>query len=780
MAATVRSILVLSGLFLLSEVAGAHSPTVTQWPTVAAVEIRVVDTTGAAVERAEVLIESPGGARGIAPSAAAGLHRVQLGVGTHLVTVFKPGFEPVSRELRIAAGGPLVVDVTLRPAGLTEQITVIGAPRFEGPAPVSGARMPIAALDLPQSVEVVPQAVLQTQAALSMQDALLNVTGVTPQLGEGRRDQVALRGFSAINDNYIDGVRDDARYHRDLSNLETIEVLKGSASALYGRGSTGGLINRVTKKPLFGQSVTEVSMTAGSFDRRRVQGDLGRSFADDRIAFRLTGAYEDSGSHRPHYALERVAVSPSLAWRSARGTEVLVQTDFLDDSRVPDRGIPSFNGEPVHAARETYFGTPQDDFLDNQVASQSVTLQHPLGSGWQFRNVIRHTWYDNEYSNTQPGATRLVADRIVAARTQYNVAATQRNLFNQTELLATGVLGPLAHTMLVGVEVGREKTRTQRFTGTAAEVDVLNPVLGRPTYAATPSINNGFTGDVAAAYVQEQIIVGRWRALVGGRYDHFDQRLDDLNPANLDLARVDRVFSPRAGIVYRTTAWSSLYASYSRSFQPSGEGLSLAVNTSDLKPEDTLSYEVGAKSGLFGERLSVSAALFRLDRRNVRTRDPIDPNRLVLVGRQRSEGVELNAAGRILPGWDVRGGVTFLDPLILESNDVSSGVPVEGNRIGATANRNANLWTTFSMKNGLTLGGGVFHVGDWFTSNDNLVRLDGYTRVDAMGAYRIGRYEVALNLKNLLDTDYYETSNGNTQIMPAAGINGLVSIRYRW
>jgi catecholate siderophore receptor len=243
---------------------------------------------------------------------------------------------------------------------------------------------------------------------------------------------------------------------------------------------------------------------------------------------------------------------------------------------------------------------------------------------------------------------------------------------------------------------------------------------------------------------------------------------------------VDRVFSPRAGLDNRTSPWSSLYASYSRSFQPSGEGLSLAVNTTELKPEDTVSYEAGAKADLLGDRLSLGWALFRLDRRNVRTRDPIDTTRLVLVGRQRSEGVELNAAGRLLPGWDIRGGITFLDPRILQSHDVSSGVPVEGNRIGATATRTLNLWTTYSLNNGITVGGGLFHVGDWFTSNDNLVRLDGYTRVDALAAYRLGRYEVALNLKNLLDADYYESSNGNTQLMPAAGVNGLVSVRYRW
>ena len=746
----------------------------------ATLSIRVNDASGGAVDGAEVIIEQRSGARVDARATSPGVYRAELPLGRHLVTVVKPGFGAVTQEVLVTAASPLDVRIVLAPAPLSEQITVTGMPRFEGGAPVSGARMPVEPLDLPQSVEVVPQAVLQTQGALSMQDALMNVAGVTPHMGEGRRDQVTLRGFSTLNDSYIDGVRDDAKYYRDLSNIESMEVLKGSASALYGRGSAGGLVNRITKKPLFGQALGELSLIAGSFDRRRIQGDVGRSFRDNTLAFRLTGAYEDTGSHRPYYALERLAVAPSFAWRATSGTEVLLQTEFLDDSRVPDRGIPSFDNEPVHAARGNYFGTPEDDFLDNRVASQAVTLQQPLGSAWRLRNVFRHTYYDNDFSNTQAGTVREVAGRLVAARTQYNVNSQQRNLFNQTELITTGSAGAFAHTMLVGVEVGRESTRTARFNGTASDVDVLAPVLTRPVYSTTPATDNAFSGTIAALYLQEQVSLGRWRALVGGRYDHFDQSLDDLRPANADLARVDRVFSPRAGLVYRVGGDASLYASYSRSFQPSGDGLSLAVNTAELKPEDTLSYEVGAKSELAGGRVSVGAALFRLDRRNVRTRDPIDPNKLVLVGRQRSDGIELTAAGMIVRGWDIRGGVTFLDPVILQSNDVSSGVRVEGNRIGSTATRNANLWTTYSLPNGFTIGGGLFHVGDWFASNDNLVTLDAYTRVDAMAAWRLGHYEVSFNLKNLLDADYYESSHSNTQIMPAAGRNGLLSLRYRW
>jgi catecholate siderophore receptor len=312
-------------------------------------------------------------------------------------------------------------------------------------------------------------------------------------------------------------------------------------------------------------------------------------------------------------------------------------------------------------------------------------------------------------------------------------------------------------------------------------VSVIDPVLTSPVYATTPASDNAFTGQYVGAYVQDQIAIGaRWRALVGGRFDYNDQRLDDRLPANVDLGRVDQAVSPRAGVVFRARPNTSLYASVSRSFQPSGDGLSLAVNNQELEPERTTSYETGMKTELFRHRLTVTTSIFRLDRTNVKTRDPLDPNKLVLVGRQRSQGVEIAAAGSILPGWNVSGGLTFLDPTILRSNDVSSGVPVQGNRIGNVAARSGSFWTTYTIAQGFTFGGGLFVLGDWFASNDNLVRIDGYARLDAMAGYRIGQYEVQVNVRNLLDEDYYESAHSNNNIMPAAGRNGLVTVRYRF
>jgi catecholate siderophore receptor len=747
-----------------------------------AIEVRVVDGSGAAVTDAEVLLQrAPQPAFGV-PGNDTGVYRSEgLVSGVYVLTIVKVGFAPVSREITIEPGRLLAVSFTLAPRGLSEHVTVEGASPFAPPSVVSGTRLPSNPLDVPQTIDVVSQTLIRSQAALSMQDALLNVPGVTPQLGEGRRDQTAIRGFSALNDTYLDGVRDDAKYYRDLATVDQVEVVKGPSGALFGRGSSGGVINRVTKKPAFGSRFGDVSLIAGSYDRVRMQGDYADGRSSDRFAYRVAGAYENTGSNRPYYSLERGTIAPSFAYRPRPGAELTVQAEFLSDDRLPDRGIPSWQGVPLAEARPFYYGYPSDDFLKNRVASQAVTWQQALAHGWTVRNVFRHTYYDNDFSNTLPGAVRDVDGQLFVARSQYNVTGNQRNLFNQTDLSTGLSTGAVDHTLLVGVELGREATAATRFTGTASEVAALDPALTAPIYATTPATDNEFTGTYAGLYVQDQITFGgRWRALVGGRYDYNDQQLDDRLPVNRDLGRVDQAFSPRAGVVYRVYQATSLYSSVSRSFQPSGDGLSLAVNNEELEPERSTNYEAGVKTELFGRRLTVTTALFRLDRTNVKTRDPLDSTKLVLVGRQRSQGVEVSAGGSLRPGWDVSGGFTWLDPTILRSNDVTSGVIVEGNRIGNVAARSGSLWTTYTLKQGITFGGGVFVMGDRFTSNDNLVVLDGYARVDAMASYRFGRYDLQVNVRNLLDQDYYESAQGNNNIMPAAGVNGLVSLRYRF
>jgi catecholate siderophore receptor len=726
-------------------------------------DVRVVDASGGAITDAIVLVQHGEAAAVTASASDLGRYHLDgLTPGHYVVTIAKPGFAAWNRDVDVEAGRTLSIAITLNAEGLSEHVTVEGASPYVPATVISGTRVPVRPLDLPQTVDAVPSALIRAQSALSLQDALINVPGVTPQLGEGRRDQVAIRGFAATNDVYVDGVRDDAKYYRDLSSLEQVEVVKGPAGALFGRGSSGGLVNRVTKKPIFGSRFADGA-------------------SSDRVAYRVTAAYENSNSDRPYYSLERSAFSPSLSYRPGGGRELLVQADILFDDRLPDRGIPSFQGAPLDEARPYYYGYPSDDFLRNRVGSLSATWQQSLGQRWTLRNTFRDTYYTNSFSNTLPGAVTEVNDTRFVARSQYNSSGDQNNLFNQTDLATAFTTGSLTHSVLLGAEFGLQQSGTLRLNGVASTVTAVDPLLRQPVYGTTPATNNEFTGTYGALYVQDQISIGdRWRALVGGRVDVNDQRLDDLRAVNTDLGRVDTAFSPRAGVVFRAQQNLSLYGSLSRSFQPSGDGLSLATNNADLEPEQTISYEGGVKAEVLRHRLTLTSSVFRLDRTNVKTTDPLDPTKLVLVGRQRSNGVELTAGGAIVNGWNVSAGLTLIDPTILQSNDVTSGEQVQGNEIGNVSKRSGSVWTAYSTKRGLTLGGGVFVFGDRFTSNDNLVTLAGYTRVDVMASQRIGGVEVQLNLHNALGTTYYETAQSNNNIMPAASRNGGVTVRYRF
>ena len=745
-------------------------------------DLQVADASGGAITDAIVLVQRGEAAAVTASATDLGRYHLEgLRPGRYVVTVAKPGFTSWSKDIDVEAGRTLSIAITLNTEGLSEHVTVEGASPYVPATVISGTRVPVHPLDLPQTVDAVPSALIRAQSALSMQDALVNVPGVTPQLGEGRRDQVAIRGFAATNDVYLDGVRDDAKYYRDLSSLEQVEVVKGPAGALFGRGSSGGLVNRVTKKPIFGSRFGDVSVMAASYDHVRLEGEYADGASSDRVAYRATAAYENSNSDRPYYSLERSAFSPSLGYRPGGGRELLVQADILFDDRLPDRGIPSFQGAPLDEAQPYYYGYPSDDFLRNRVGSLSATWQQSLGRSWTLRNTFRDTYYTNAFSNTLPGAVTQVNDTRYVARSQYNSSGNQNNLFNQTDLATAFSTGRLTHSVLLGAEFGLQQTGTLRFNGTASTVAAVNPVLTQPIYGTTAATNNEFTGTYRALYVQDQISIGdRWRALLGGRVDVNDQRLDDLRPVNTDLGRVDTAFSPRAGLVFKAQQDVSLYGSVSRSFQPSGDGLSLATNNADLEPEQTISYEGGVKAEVLRHRLTLTSSVFRLDRTNVKTTDPLDPTRLVLVGRQRSNGVEVTAAGAIVNGWNLSAGLTLLDPTILQSNDVTSGVPVQGNEIGNVSKRSGSLWTAYSTKSGLTIGGGVFVFGDRFTSNDNLATLPGYTRVDVMASQRIAGVEVQLNLRNALGADYYETAQSNNNIMPASGRNGGVTVRYRF
>lgn len=701
---------------------------------------------------------------------------VTVAPGRYVVVALAPGFAPAAIDVDPATAPRL--KLTLDPAPISEQITVSSALR-DASVVSTATKIAASPLDIPQTIDAVPQTLIRAQAALSMQDALRNVAGVTPNLGEGRRDQFLIRGFSAQNDTLVDGVRDDALYYRDLSTVERVEVLKGPASALFGRGSSGGVINRVSKRPRLDKPIADAAVMIGGFGTKRVSVDGGAPVNDGRAAFRVAGAWEDSGSFRDFGEVSRATAAPSATVFLSSATSFTAQGEFLHDSRVPDRGIPSVDGRPAPVRISQYYGYPQDDFIRTNVAGATVTLEHQFGSGWLLRNVTRDARYDTSWSNTQPIDARAGAGGVIVKRSQYNADQRQHNLFNQAEIIGGGSFFGISHVMLAGVETGAQRRDVTRFNGTAPDVALVDPILTPPAYSTIAATDNQFAGSVVGVYAQDLVaFASHFKALVGLRADRYSQRLDDRTPKDVDLSRVDSAISPRAGLVYQPTPRVSLYTSVSRSFQPSGEGLSLAANSAELKPEVTRNLEGGAKVSWAGGRVTATASLFRLDRTNIKTTDPLDPTRLVLVGRQCSDGFELALDGAVTPRWFVHASFANLDAAIVRSNSVLSGVRIEGNRPGLTPTRSGSIWTTVDVTPKLTLGGGVTAAGDRFTSNDDLVLLPEYARVDAVASYRFGRYAVSLNVQNLANARYYESASSNFQIYPGAPRNALMTVRY--
>lgn len=636
--------------------------------------------------------------------------------------------------------------------------------------------------DVPQTINVVPAALLRDQHATSIQDALKNVPGVGFSTGDGQRDQVSIRGFTAIADQFVDGIRDDALYFRDLSNIERIEVIKGPASVLYGRGSSGGLINRITKQP--GIDIGEVSLSYGTWADRRAELDIGHRFGDSDNAWRLTGATEDADSYRDPQFLKRRTIAPSLLLNLSQDTTLLLQADYLQDRRVTDFGIPAFRGRPVDVPVGTYYGAANArnvDTSESKVTSTTATLNHTFNDHLSLRNTLR--WYDYtlDRNNTLPGSVNEQAKTVTLNRS--NVLRDEHGWFNQTELNQRFATGAIAHDFLYGVELGRQdKSLLNRSANGVAVVDLFHPQLPVLPLTVTlpPSANNLGRFDTTAVYVQDMLSWGEhWKALVGIRYDRFKQATENRLPGQPNLSRPDSAPSPRAGLVWQPSAAQSYYLSWSRSFQPSGEAFALAANNADIAPEHTRNIELGAKYDLFEGRASFTASLFQLERDGIKTTDPLT-QKVLPIGEQRTRGVELSGAADLADGWRMLAGYAYLDARITHSIAMDSGQPIQGKRATLTPRHSGNVWVTHSFAEHWQFGGGLNLVGARQANPGNTVTLPGYVTADLMAQYYAGPLSLQLNLTNLTNARYIVSGHGSSPNLnlPGAPRGASLTARY--
>jgi catecholate siderophore receptor len=729
---------------------------------------RVVDPMGAPIEGARVAAACDDD-RVVPPTFtdSRGQFSVTLAAGECVVSIALDGF--TNQTLRIDARDAARLagrDIVLRIAGLSESVSVSGA---IGALDVTAATKTMTPLrDVPQSVTVVPQRMMKDQLMTSIGQVVQYVPGIAAHQGENNRDQIIVRGNSSSADFFVNGVRDDMQYYRDVYNLERIEALKGPNALIFGRGGAGGVINRVTKDAGF-QPVRELALQAGMFGNGRVTADVDQPLGG-AVALRLNGMFEHAGSFRDGVDLDRAGVTPSLTITPSDRTKITVRYEYLRDARVADRGITSIGGRPADLDVAAYFGNPADSRVRSQVNIASANVEHRIGA-FTIRNHTLVGNYDRFYQNYVPGAVN--AARTMAALTAYNNASNRTNVFNQTDLTSRLSLGGRTHTLLVGGEVGRQFTDNFRNTGYfGAATSILVP-LDAPTTAtaavfrqSATDADNHLRTSVAAVYAQDQVELSDHLQVVAGlRFDRFDLQYHN-NRSGEDLERPDNLVSPRVGVIVKPTVPLSLYASYSVSYLPSSgdQFSSLTIITQQAKPEKFDNYEIGAKWDI-APRLALTTAAYRLDRTNTRATDPNDPTRIVQTGGQRTNGCELGVNGALSRLWTVTGGYAYQDAFVTSATTAA----VTGAQVGQVPRHTLSLWNMLQLHPRLSAGAGVVYRSDMFAAIDDTVTLPGYTRVDAAVYLPLGRgLRLQGNVENLFDRRYYANADSNTNISPGS------------
>ena len=729
----------------------------------------VVDPSGAAVAAASVSAGTKAGEQVASVATGAdGRFTLPLAPGSYTVQVSAAGFSPTSRPVTATQRGTVSLDFVLSIPKVHETVSVVAPGDYTVSTTRTATRTPTPLRDVPQSLTITTRQRISDQLMLSMGDVMRYTPGIQVHQGENNRDQVIIRGNSSSADFFVDGVRDDVQYYRDLYNVDRVEALKGPNATMFGRGGGGGIVNRVTKEAQF-ETFREATVQGGGYGHKRAAADLDQPLGQT-VAFRLNAMYEDSDSFRDYVNLERYGVNPTLAIAAGEHTHVSLGYEHLHDTRIADRGITSFQGRPADVAISTYYGNPDDSHVRANVDLTTALVEHTAGR-WSFRNRATFGAYDRGYQNYVPGV--VTADKTQVSLSAYNNATQRDNFFNQTDVVWTGATGSVKHTLLAGVELGRQGTDNFRNTGyfdntvTSILVPYDNPTIFDPPVTFRQSdtdADNHLKTLIGATYAQDQVEISKQLQLVGGlRYDRFDLTYTNNRTGDI-LDRVDDLVSPRAGIVYKPVAPVSVYGSYTVSWLPSSgdQFSSLTSITEQLEPEKFSNYEVGVKWDARDD-LALTAAVYRLDRTNTRSLDPNDPTRIVQTGSQRTNGVELGVTGRVTAHWRVGGGYAYQDAFVTSATATAR----DGATVGQVPHHTFSLWNDWQATKRLAAGLGVVYRSDMFAAIDNTVTLPGFTRVDLAAYYTVTRdVRVQANLENAFDKSYWLNADSNTNLSP--------------
>ena len=670
-------------------------------------------------------------------------------------------------------------------------------------------------LDVPQTVQVITEDLIEDQGATTLREALRNVSGISLQAGEGGQpagDNLSIRGFSARTDFFIDGIRDFGAYTRDPFNLEQIEVAKGPASANAGRGSTGGSINLVSKKARLNDFIHS-DLSIGSDDLHRATLDINQALPGiDGAAVRLNVMGHEAGvPGRDFVENSRWGVAGTLGFglgettyvpgggkSGKQGSWITTPSDtrlnvsffHLEEDNVPDYGIPwvpdnavdprltPYINQAPPISYDKFYGSLTRDFEDTETTIGTVEFEHDINDSVTFRNRTRIGQTERLSLTTAP---RFVtgSDPALIRRSDWKDRDEKNTIFaNQSDFLMSFNTGAVHHDALLGFEyIKEDNERFRRATSNPGiDTDFFNPNPNDPIYGTFKRTGAATYADSTSTsvYLFDTAEITDWLELSGGlRHERFEldyMSVDTAGAASF-LSRVDDMTSGRASVVVKPQENGSVYFGYGTSFNPSGEGLALSDggrggSTYQTDPEKSETLELGTKWDLFDNRLSLTGALFETNKTNARTVDPADPDRVaVLEGVQRVHGFEFGLAGEITPWWSVYASYTHLDSEVLSSLD-----PTQiGNELPNTPQNSFSLWTQVDLPNGLFVGGGPVFVDSRYNSVTNLREAPSYCIWDAAVGYEVNEnLTLRVNLRNLEDKDYIGRVGGG-HFIPGEG-----------
>jgi catecholate siderophore receptor len=724
---------------------------------------------------------------------------------------------PIALALLGLCAVPARAQEPATPASTLPQITVHdAADSGYGPGPVSISRLPKDPLEIPQSITVITRDLMQSQGATSLASALRNVPGLTIGAAEGGQigTNINLNGFSARTDVYLDGMRDRGQYYRDLFALDRVEVLMGPSSMLFGRGSTGGVVNQVTKKPQptafadVGASVTSNGLVRSTVDMNQPLSETS--------AFRVAAmGQQGDASDRQQSTVKDFGLAPSLMLGMGTPTQITLSALLQHNNDMADYGLPPLNGAPAPVDRKTAYGFT-DDRTKSDVGFLGATVVHKLTPTTTLRNQTQYNSVSTDAIETAPqsigtrtaagvftplaaGAATPPLDQLWVRQQSHDRDIHDTSLFNQTELTTRLDAGGIQHSLLAGLELGTERYRNQAYfrNGSCGSV-ALNPAGGTSGYVScTPLVDppqvsspdvprtagNRATGsaDTVAAYFNDDVTLAqRWKLVGGARYDHYSAKIANSVSSATTPASAEQTVgftSVRLGAIYQPTPQQSLYVSYSTSFNPSLEQLvNTTGGTEPLPPERNRSYEVGGKWDLLAGDLSATGAVFRITKYNARSQNT--DGSYSATGTVQVDGARAGLSGRVTKKMQVFAAYTYLDAEIVDA--IAAGTQ---GRVPANTPRNAaSLWSTYAFTPEWELGGGVTYVGSRYANNTDTVRVGSYARWDALVAYHQPKYDVRLNLFNLANRRYYDAlipSDGGRAV-PGIGRTAMLSVDYRF